>query len=387
MSIVQSMIADLLPCNKNYKSILVTMLILKLPVQQSSSQTTILNNFDDIVTLPWCSPRDLKLYHAASYVDILLDKNFNDVANPYLLEHLQPYFKELQIAHDYITEHSAGAQELDDDGAKSDSSETAFTISKGGRSLCEYLKYECFYDYEGGNRVLDFDTAISPETIIHNSDNLEPHVRDFVEKDAHKVIHGYKKHVLVKHNLFYDCPIFPFLPLYCHMIPGATLKVVDNLINNGCPNGIGINLDGGRHHAFKDKGNGFCYVNDIVLAINKFRLKNYKKIAYIDFDLHHGDGVEKAFESSSNVQTTSLHFAEYGFFPNTAQKTTSDTKYERYNIVLPRETNDVQLMEIVRNNVIPTVHKFNPQVLVIQCGGDGLKKDDYDVWALSIKGL
>ena len=387
MSIVQSMIADLLPCNKSFKSLLSTFLILKLPVKHGSSRTTILDNFDDIVTLPWCNPRDLKTYHASSYVDILLDENFNDVENSSLFEHLRPYLKELQNAHDYITGLNLNTEELDGDLTDSDSSEPRFNISNEARGLCEYLKHEHFYDFESGDKVLDFDTPFSNETRRSNNDVLEPHVKDFIEKDDHKMIHGYKKHILLKHNLFYDCPIFPFLPLYCHIIPGATLKVVENLINNGRPNGIGINLDGGRHHAFKDKGNGFCYINDIVLAINRFRLKNYKKIAYIDFDLHHGDGVEKAFETSSNVQTTSLHFAEYGFFPNTAQKTLFDKQKECYNIVMPRGTNDAQFMDTVSNVVLPTVHRFCPQVLVIQCGGDGLKKDDYDVWALSIQGL
>ena len=75
-------------------------------------------------------------------------------------------------------------------------------------------------------------------------------------------------------------------------------------------------LIGGRHHAKKSKADGFCYVNDIVLAILKLREK-FSRILYVDLDVHHGDGVEQAFLYSKDVLCLSMHKFKPGFFPNT----------------------------------------------------------------------
>lgn len=77
---------------------------------------------------------------------------------------------------------------------------------------------------------------------------------------------------------------------------------------------IAVNWAGGLHHAKKCEASGFCYVNDIVLAILEL-LKNHKRVLYIDIDIHHGDGVEEAFYTTDRVMTVSFH--KYGdfFFP------------------------------------------------------------------------
>ena len=89
-----------------------------------------------------------------------------------------------------------------------------------------------------------------------------------------------------------------------------------------------------RHHASKAQASGFCYINDVVLAILELQrvparprdagsvtglpraAKRLKKIMYIDLDLHHGDGVAEAFEDSPNVLTLSLHLWSRGFYPS-----------------------------------------------------------------------
>jgi histone deacetylase 1/2 len=97
---------------------------------------------------------------------------------------------------------------------------------------------------------------------------------------------------------------------------------------------IAINWAGGLHHAKRNEASGFCYVNDIVLAIlellryeNALLLMNYymiidfagryhQRVLYIDIDIHHGDGVEEAFYTTDRVMTCSFHkFGEY--FPGT----------------------------------------------------------------------
>ncbi len=76
---------------------------------------------------------------------------------------------------------------------------------------------------------------------------------------------------------------------------------------------IAINWSGGLHHAKKGEASGFCYINDIVLAILEL-LKFHARVLYIDIDIHHGDGVEEAFYTTDRVMCFSLH--KFGdFFP------------------------------------------------------------------------
>ena len=77
---------------------------------------------------------------------------------------------------------------------------------------------------------------------------------------------------------------------------------------------IAINWSGGLHHAKRAEASGFCYINDLVLAILEL-LKYQARVLYIDIDIHHGDGVEEAFYTTDRVMTVSFHkYGDY-FFP------------------------------------------------------------------------
>lgn len=93
----------------------------------------------------------------------------------------------------------------------------------------------------------------------------------------------------------------------------ATLVSSSLLYHNNLD--VAINYSGGLHHAKQSEASGFCYVNDIVIAILEM-LKYYQRILYVDIDIHHGDGVEEAFYTSNRVLTCSFHkFRDY--FPGT----------------------------------------------------------------------
>ena len=110
-----------------------------------------------------------------------------------------------------------------------------------------------------------------------------------------------------------DCPVFDGVYDFCSIYTGAS---IDGAIksNHGLTD-IAINWAGGLHHAKKGEASGFCYINDIVLAILEL-LKYHPRVLYIDIDIHHGDGVEEAFYITDRVMTVSFH--KYGdFFPGT----------------------------------------------------------------------
>lgn len=89
-----------------------------------------------------------------------------------------------------------------------------------------------------------------------------------------------------------DCPVFDGLWDFCAMSAGSSIEGARKL-NNGDAD-IAVNWSGGLHHAKKIEASGFCYVNDIVLAILEL-LRFHARVLYIDIDVHHGDGVQEAF--------------------------------------------------------------------------------------------
>jgi histone deacetylase 1/2 len=124
--------------------------------------------------------------------------------------------------------------------------------------------------------------------------------------------------VLERHNICEDCPIFDGLYEYCQTYTGGSIAGAAR-INQGCTD-IVINWAGGLHHAKRGEASGFCYTNDIVLAILEL-LKVFPRVLYIDIDIHHGDGVEEAFYTSNRVMTLSFHASHdasgASFFPRT----------------------------------------------------------------------
>jgi acetoin utilization deacetylase AcuC-like enzyme len=112
-------------------------------------------------------------------------------------------------------------------------------------------------------------------------------------------------------NVGEDCPVFEGIYQFCQTSVGGSIGGAVKL-NEG-ESDVAINWAGGLHHAKKGEASGFCYTNDIVLAILEL-LKQHKRVLYIDIDVHHGDGVEEAFYTTDRVMTVSFH--KYGdFFP------------------------------------------------------------------------
>ena len=111
-----------------------------------------------------------------------------------------------------------------------------------------------------------------------------------------------------------DNPIFPGLLDWSLLVTGATLQAVDFVVSG--KGEVAFNIAGGLHHAMRSRASGFCYINDPVIGMMQL-LSWGKRVAYIDIDAHHGDGVQKAFYESSQVLTISLHETGCTLFPGT----------------------------------------------------------------------
>lgn len=191
-------------------------------------------------------------------------------------------------------------------------------------------------------------------------------------------------------GLGYDCPLLPDMFNLIKLIAGSTLTAVEAIIDGKVD--IAINWAGGWHHALKESASGFCYVNDIVIGILKLLSHGYSKVLYVDFDLHHGDGVELAFGHSSKVFTLSFHKYDIGFFPGTGAgddigPNGSKGKGYTMNIPLKDGIKDDSYKYIVNEVLSKVIDKIKPEAIVAQFGADGLVSDPMNSFNLTPKSL
>ncbi len=152
---------------------------------------------------------------------------------------------------------------------------------------------------------------------------------------------------------------------------------------------IAFNIAGGLHHAMSDRASGFCYINDPVLAIKEL-LKKYKRIAYIDIDAHHGDGVQYAFYDTDKVLTISLHEAGTFLFPGTGFSEEIGTKKGKgFSVNLPfyPGTDDETFVWGFNEIIPPLIEAYKPDAIVAQLGVDTMSTDPLTHLELTTNGF
>ncbi|KAJ7147869.1 histone deacetylase RPD3 [Mycena crocata] len=182
-----------------------------------------------------------------------------------------------------------------------------------------------------------------------------------------------------------DNPAFEGVFEFCSISAGGSIAAAQR-ISSGAAD-IAINWAGGLHHAKKGEASGFCYINDIVLAILEL-LRTHPRVLYIDIDIHHGDGVEEAFYTTDRVMCASFHkFGE--FFPGTGtQDDRGRGRGKGYSVNVPLD--DGITDEAFRGVFEPVMSKilevFRPTAVVLQCGADSLSGDKLGGFNLSLAG-
>ena len=188
-----------------------------------------------------------------------------------------------------------------------------------------------------------------------------------------------------KFNVGDDCPVFDGLFEYCSISAGGSMEGAARLSRDKCD--IAINWAGGLHHAKKGEASGFCYVNDIVLGILEL-LRYHPRVLYIDIDVHHGDGVEEAFYTTDRVMTCSFH--KYGeFFPGTGELRDTGCgsgKHYAVNVPLRDGITDETYQSVFQPVVRQIMERYQPSVVVLQCGSDSLSGDKLGCFNLSMHG-
>jgi acetoin utilization protein AcuC len=137
---------------------------------------------------------------------------------------------------------------------------------------------------------------------------------------------------------------------------------------------------GGTHHGRPDRASGFCYLNDPVLGILAWLDQGISRVAYLDIDAHHGDGVQDAFHDDDRVLTVSIH--EAGRWPRSGHARDRAGGMAR-NFPVPQGFNDTEMRALMQRAVLPLIDAFAPQAVFLQCGADALEEDPLSRLALS----
>jgi acetoin utilization protein AcuC len=150
-----------------------------------------------------------------------------------------------------------------------------------------------------------------------------------------------------------------------------------------------VNIAGGLHHAMRDHASGFCVYNDCAVAISWLLDHGFERIAYVDVDVHHGDGVQAAFYHDPRVLTISLHQHPLTLWPGTGwprEYGTGAAAGCAVNVALPPGTTDSGWLRAFHAVVPSLLREFRPQILVTQCGADTHAEDPLANLNLSVDG-
>lgn len=184
-----------------------------------------------------------------------------------------------------------------------------------------------------------------------------------------------------------DNPAFADMHAASALIVGASVEAARRVWTGDSVHAL--NVCGGLHHAMPDRASGFCIYNDVAVAIRWLLDNGAQRVAYVDVDAHHGDGVQAVFYDDPRVLTVSLHETPQTLFPGTglaSESGSGDAVGTSVNVALPPGTSDAGWLRAFHAVVPQVVREFKPDVLVTQQGCDSHMDDPLTNLMLSVDG-
>lgn len=184
-----------------------------------------------------------------------------------------------------------------------------------------------------------------------------------------------------------DNPAFEDMHTAAARVVGATLAAAREIDSGRAEHAV--NISGGLHHAMPDKVSGFCVYNDIGVAIKYLLAQGWERIAYLDVDVHHGDGVQKIFWDEPRVLTVSIHESPDTLFPGTGYPTEvggPGALGSAVNIAVPAGTGDQGWLRAFHAVTPHLLKEFKPQIIVSQHGCDSHFEDPLANLVVSLDG-
>ena len=184
-----------------------------------------------------------------------------------------------------------------------------------------------------------------------------------------------------------DNPVFDGMHEASARICGASIAAADAVWEGSVTRAV--NVAGGLHHAMAARAAGFCVYNDPAVAIARLLDRGAQRVAYLDVDVHHGDGVQAAFYDDPRVLTISLHESPLALFPGTGfadEIGGPAAEGTAVNVPLPPGTSDAGWLRAFHAVVPSVVRAFAPEIIFSQCGADGHRLDPLADLRLSVDG-
>lgn len=185
-----------------------------------------------------------------------------------------------------------------------------------------------------------------------------------------------------------DNPVFAAMHDSAALIAGGSMRAAELVAAGRAAHAI--NIAGGLHHAMRRRASGFCVYNDAALAISTLLRGGMRRVAYIDVDVHHGDGVQAAFYDNPDVLTISLHESPQTLFPWVSgypeEVGVGAAAGTAVNLALPAGTRDEDWLRGYHAVVPALLRGFQPDALVLQCGCDSHREDPLADLRLSVDG-
>jgi acetoin utilization protein AcuC len=181
-----------------------------------------------------------------------------------------------------------------------------------------------------------------------------------------------------------DNPVFRGMHEASAMVVGASVAAAQAVWTGVAEHAA--NVAGGLHHAMRGGASGFCVYNDPAIAIAWLLDQGARRIAYVDVDVHHGDGVQAAFYDDPRVLTISLHETPRTLFPGTGFPQETGAEATAVNVALPAGSVDADWLRAFHAVVPPLLRAFEPELLVTQHGCDSHAMDPLAHLMLSVDG-
>ncbi|MEJ2053046.1 MAG: histone deacetylase [Calditrichaceae bacterium] len=234
--------------------------------------------------------------------------------------------------------------------------------------LLNLLKYSNIKDLLIKEKILKYKNILRPELCSYDDLRLV-HTDAYLKKLSDNQYVG----EILKLDLSFM--LFDSIMEYYRAVTGGTLLATAYSLKWNMPC---FNLGGGFHHAHPDKGEGFCLVNDVAVAIEKFRkLRRAKKFMIIDLDFHQGNGNLLYFKDNPDVFTFSMHGDEW----------VSIERNQNRDILLPDKCTDEEYLRILQKELNEILNNFEPDIVFYIAGSDPYEKDTIGDMNISRDGM
>jgi len=213
----------------------------------------------------------------------------------------------------------------------------------------------------------------------------EDYIRALQEADACMCV---KRHHRERYNIgTYENPVSPAMWRGSLLATGSSIQAAEIFLKGG----IAFNPAGGMHHAYPDRANGFCFINDPAITIEFLKRQGIKRILYIDLDAHHCDAIQDYYYEDDSVFVLSLHQSpEYAFpFKSGFLEEIGRGRGKGFNmnVPLPKGTKDRDYLYALEESLKIVKEIFEPEVYVLQLGTDTLREDYLSKLELSNAGF